>query len=167
MSFERYPKKTANNKDPTDHNENTEENIPPQTISDDNILSDTAKTVTPVEFIGHNKEPIEYPPVPKCKTPDAFNIAFQCGTKDVTFKLKCKELETSKENPKSTFECRLVDEEQCLNMVIAMSAANLKCKRVQAIHNNDADVSIADNDEETILVREIDNKNEDNYLPRE
>lgn len=170
MSFEWYPKKTEDNKHTTEHNKDTEKDIASENSSDNNdILSDSAHSkVTTLKFVCHKqKKPCE--PTPKCPPPpDPFNIKFQCGTKDVTFKLKCKELPPSRENPKSTFECRLVDEEQCLNMVIAMAAADLKCKRVQSIHSAHAKIEDdTDEAQEPIVVQEVENKMEDKNLPKE
>lgn len=83
------------------------------------------------------------PQPPKCVAPpncprptcEYYNIKFECGTQDVVFKLKCKEQRDDEHPNSTTYDCKLLDEKECLDMVIAMAATDLKCKRVQAIHS--------------------------------
>lgn len=172
MNFEWFPKKIECNKQNKDHNKDSEQDSPLENCSNNNeislgssssisiIIKDELRTPGKQEIPEANGPPPKCPPLP-C---EAYNIKFECGIKDMVFKLKCKEQPLDREHPNSsTYECKLVDEGQCLDMVIAMAATDLKCKRVEAIHGLHS-IMVHEETEHVqgpIVVKQAENERED------
>lgn len=104
--------------------------------SDDDILLGSADSTT-VKYIGCNKPKHPCDPEPKCPTTpcDPSTVKLQCCSKGVFFKLSCSKLPPDCDHPEARYECDVVDEGVYIDPKI-LSACDLKCERIEAIHND-------------------------------
>lgn len=176
MSFEWFPKKTDEDKNPSNHNNDTIKASPVENKSNDNIpLASTHSTTA--KNICHNKKrvnpapcPIPLCPPPPCPLPppcppvscDPDNLEIKCSSGDVDFKLTCKKIAIDCQNTDVRYECELVDEGKCIDSKI-LESCDLKCERIELIHSNHPRILDAALEDANgpIIVKEIGDKNDD------
>lgn len=175
VTLDWVPKNEEGDDCSTDHSKDTEKSIISENSNNNNpVLLDSSHSMS--INITDRKHIVQTPsesepkfPLPTCPPPscDAYNIKFECGIKDSVFKLKCKE-SADREHPNSiSYECKLVDEGQCLDMLIAMAATDLKCKHVEGIHGLHSIVmkKVAEDAQDSIIATEAVNEKEGKNQP--
>lgn len=174
MSFEWFPKKTDESKNPPNLNKDTTKDTVLENMNNENIPLGSAHSTTVHNVCHHKKLPPCTPPPPPCPPPkcpppppgppqscDPENVNIKCSAGEINFKLKCKKLPIDCQNKDVRYECELIDEGKCIDSTI-LESCNLKCERVEAIHNDPRMVyDVLEDAEGPIIVKEIDDKKED------
>lgn len=119
-----------------EHNMDTEQNIPLDNSENNDILLGPLESTT-VQNIVCNKPRHPCDPEPKCPTTpcDPSTVRLQCCSRGVFFKLSCTKLPPDCDHPEARYDCELVDEGEDIDYRI-LSACDLKCERIEAIHSD-------------------------------